>query len=601
MRLTRRDILKAGLLLPATWACGWPIRSFASSTVLAAETSQLDGEDVVFAHISDAHMRQSDAQGIIHLKTLLARVKAINPAFLLDTGDIADDNTGTSMENYLKAVDEVGGFSRYPDYVAGIPFVPVAGNHEFCGVVPGSPFPEYMGPTPPYVEPSAPTRHSFVVGNYRFVGTSSNPDWLETWPQQWLENQMALSCADGKPLILFHHHSPHGWMGDATELDITADGWAKIDTLAQEYPVLAYLCGHCHYDRLEAMPPGYVAHSNGRAVLRGSSGAATGPGALTLCALADGHINMNTSPGAYVFVVITRPGQYMKTQYHSEPVKALDCTKTAAASSTVVRAFARASGGGSIIQVSYSLDGGSAVAMRQIGSTPYWEATLDASGLSGEHTLAVTAKGNIGGWKPESTHAITCYLAGTVPARTSSACGSVNISLSLVEGWNLISVPFVPSSTALVDALSSIAGEYSEVFAYDAFDDQEPWKRHTPSAPDLLNNLNTMVPQRGYWLRMSAPATLYLAGEPLNPVSIPLRAGWNLVGYPSQTLRSVSDALASIAGQYDCVYAYDNSTPSGCWKTYNANAAPATNDLTEMVAGAGYWIHATADCTWTLS
>jgi hypothetical protein len=371
--------------------------------------------------------------------------------------------------------------------------------------------------------------------------------------------------------------------------------------------VLAYLCGHCHYDRLEAMPPGYLAHSNARAVLRNGAGTALSWGALTLYALADGHINLNTKPGYdnettpnnAVFLVITRPAQYIETQHPGGPLKSLDHTKTPSGMVTV-RAYARANGG-SITQVNYRLDAGAAVIMQRIGTTAYWEATLDARELSGRHTIKVTAKGLIGAeWRPESTHQITCYFAANVPARTAPGCGSVNMSLPLAQGWNLISVPFAPTDSDLAAALSSIEGQYSEVFAYDAFDSDTPWEHHTPGAPAPLNDLTAIQPQRGYWLRMSAAATLFVAGEPLSPASIALKAGWNLVGYPSQTTRPVATALASIAGQYDVVYAYDNATPSGHWKTYNVNASPPTNDLAEMVAGEGYWIHATADCTWTL-
>ncbi len=608
MPLSRRQLLRAGLALPAGLAAPWMRsgwRLAAQSVTPQADLTQLDGEDVVFAHISDAHMRPDDPFGVLHLKKVLERVRACNPAFLLETGDLTQDNTGASLESYLQAYDQQGGFSRYPDYGPGIPLIPVAGNHEFCGVIDeqngvivGSPFPEYMGPPPPYPQmPIAPTKHSFCVGNYRFVGTSSNPDWLETWPHLWLERELELSCADGRSAVLFHHHNPHGWMRpDAGELEISVEGSAKIDALAQRSPVLAYLCGHCHYERFEAMPPGYVAHSVARAVLRDGAGTATGPGPFSLYALADGHINLNVAPGPDVFVVTTRPGQFIETDVGGT-LKRLDYTRTLAAP-TSVRAYARARGG-SIAQVNYRLDGGPTVGMQRIGSTSYWEAPLDATPLSGSHSITVTAKAAIetpaGTWRPESSHEITCAFAASVPVRAAPACGSRRLVLPLAPGWNLVSVPFVPLHNTLPAALSSIEGSYSAVLAYDVA--TETWLRYSPNGPAMLNNLTSITPRRGYWILMTREASLYLSGEPLTPSSIALKAGWNLVGYPGQNPLPATEALASIAGKYDCVYAYENSADPQ-WRTYIVDSV--ANSLDHMVPGVGYWILATTDCTWVV-
>jgi hypothetical protein len=607
MRLSRRQLLRGGVLLPSLLLP--PTLGAATCAALAeplpqADLNHLDGEDVVFAHISDTHMRPTDPEGVQHLRTLLTRIRAANPAFLLDTGDLADDNTGASLSSYLTAVDQAGGYSRYPTYAPGIPLIAVAGNHDYCGVVyekggvlQGSPFPEYMGPPPPYPYlPIAPTRHSFTVGNYRFVGTSGHPDWLETWPQTWLERQLELSCADGRSAVLFHHHCYNGWMGDAHELEISPEGSTRIDTLAQRYPVLAYLCGHCHYERLEAMPPGYVAHAVARSVLRDrSSGIATGPGPFALCALAEGHINFNIVPNDHVsdvFVVVTRPAQYLETQFRDGPLKRLEQSKTLAGP-TKVRAYARAKRG-TITRADYQLDDGPRRPMQRLGTSAYWEATFDASALSGIHTLRVIAKADIGGWEPEAAHQITCCFADSVPTRPTAACGSRRLVQPLAAGWNLISLPFIPTRPAITDALQSIQGAYTDVLAYDAA--AAAWLRYSPSVPAQFNTLSTLAPQRGYWLHMSRPATLYVSGEPLTPANIALRPGWNLVGFPSAAAQPISQALASIAGQYDCVYAYDSTMASGEWRTYIVGEV--SSDLESLEPGQGYWIYAKTNCTW---
>jgi hypothetical protein len=83
------------------------------------------------------------------------------------------------------------------------------------------------------------------------------------------------------------------------------------------------------------------------------------------------------------------------------------------------------------------------------------------------------------------------------------------------------------------------------------------------------------------------------------PVSttIPLCVGWNLISYPSAAPVPLPGALASIAGKYDLVYAYDAADLADPWKQYDPLAPPEINDLTEMGPKRGYWIRMTEATT----
>lgn len=73
---------------------------------------------------------------------------------------------------------------------------------------------------------------------------------------------------------------------------------------------------------------------------------------------------------------------------------------------------------------------------------------------------------------------------------------------------------------------------------------------------------------------------------------IPLQPGWNLIGYPVQGTRPVSEALASIAGQYSLVYGFDDkSTADDPWSVYVPDENTWMNDLEEFRFGHGYWIY----------
>jgi len=71
--------------------------------------------------------------------------------------------------------------------------------------------------------------------------------------------------------------------------------------------------------------------------------------------------------------------------------------------------------------------------------------------------------------------------------------------------------------------------------------------------------------------------------------------GWNFVSerlIPTST--AVADLFASISGKYDIVQAYVN----GAWKSYTPGYG---GELTTADQKMGLWIHATQDCTWTVS
>lgn len=81
-----------------------------------------------------------------------------------------------------------------------------------------------------------------------------------------------------------------------------------------------------------------------------------------------------------------------------------------------------------------------------------------------------------------------------------------------------------------------------------------------------------------------------------SPTTIPLVAGWNLVSIPVQPTDSdITEVLASIAGHYDLVYAYNGCDVADPWKSYNPSAPPFANDLTDVDSSMGLWIHMTSE------
>ncbi len=180
------------------------------------------------------------------------------------------------------------------------------------------------------------------------------------------------------------------------------------------------------------------------------------------------------------------------------------------------------------------------------------------------------------------------YTPTSTSTPTSTPVPVMTSIVQLAAGWNLISHSWAQQSMALTEVLRPIEGDYSLVYAYDAFNDSDPWKSYDPSRPSFLNNLTYVDAKMGFWVLVATPSSLTLSGTAPGATNISLQQGWNLIGYPSVQDYPVSEALASISGKYTQVCAYDAFDPADVWKCYDPTQP--TNDLATMGPDRGYWI-----------
>jgi PKD repeat protein len=213
--------------------------------------------------------------------------------------------------------------------------------------------------------------------------------------------------------------------------------------------------------------------------------------------------------------------------------------------------------------------------------------------------------------KYDQTVIIYASIGDTVYIRTRDGAGNVSqsysrvitdawVSLPLVTGWNLVSFRLHPTSTAITDVLSSLAGNYDLLYAWDASGAHAGagnWMRYAPGIPG--NTLATLDETQGFWIRMTTADTLEMTGSVPTTTNISLStnaSGWNLVGYPSDETRSLPEALETHGvTAYTLVYAY-HANDSDTWKRY-APGVPG-NDLLEVAPGWGYWIKVGTTSTW---
>ena len=171
-----------------------------------------------------------------------------------------------------------------------------------------------------------------------------------------------------------------------------------------------------------------------------------------------------------------------------------------------------------------------------------------------------------------------------------------DVVVELTTGWNLISLYMQPVDAGLSSVLSTIEGKYDSIWAYDAVAGK--WQKYEPDGLSFLNDLNKIEAGKGYWVMMNQPGTLVTQGTP--PAStIQLKAGWNLIGYNSQSPISISDYLSIVADTCNAIWTYDSG--AGQWLRYDADAPSFLNSLNDLKPGSGYWVDVSSDCVWNIA
>jgi hypothetical protein len=171
--------------------------------------------------------------------------------------------------------------------------------------------------------------------------------------------------------------------------------------------------------------------------------------------------------------------------------------------------------------------------------------------------------------------------------------------IQLNKGWNLISVPYVPTDSDIkkvfADILPNIAYESnsSTILQYDATynNNEGKWYKAKPNSAGtgFTGTVQDILPGYGYWVKMDKADTLYGIEENFNPGQVLMPSvdlatqSWNLVGRyginPTQMLPN--DAFESLEGHY-----YENSI-------YESTDGNSYSKADTIDLGKGYWVRTT--------
>jgi hypothetical protein len=157
---------------------------------------------------------------------------------------------------------------------------------------------------------------------------------------------------------------------------------------------------------------------------------------------------------------------------------------------------------------------------------------------------------------------------------------------TLVPTATLISSPLLLSDSNIGSIVAPVQSTITQVRTFDPV--AGTWPGYDPSKP--VNSLSTVDHTMGMWAVSNTDTYMDFTGTiPGVTVDIQLQMGWNLVGYPSMTDRTVADALSLIT--YDRIEGFD---PTGPYYLREMT----TGDW--MTAGQAYWIHVSSAQLWSV-
>lgn len=166
---------------------------------------------------------------------------------------------------------------------------------------------------------------------------------------------------------------------------------------------------------------------------------------------------------------------------------------------------------------------------------------------------------------------------------------SSNHTIPLEEGWNLISTPFANVDQSIDNVLLDIIGKWDYILTYDPTATSH-WRSNATYKPSQLNDLSSLDHTHGFWINITeAGVSLFLEGYEVQ-TTVQLRAGWNLIGYP--TLNNTTTIAEALAGTgYTRVEGFNATAP------YHVEMLA---DDYVMMPGDGYWVHVPADVGWVV-
>ena len=154
---------------------------------------------------------------------------------------------------------------------------------------------------------------------------------------------------------------------------------------------------------------------------------------------------------------------------------------------------------------------------------------------------------------------------------------SVTQTVSLVQGWNLVSLHTQPADMSP-----------SSVFTghFDVIEEMRTLRgAFNTTWPLFLNSIKQLNLADSYWIKANAARSdIQVTGEPPTSTVINLTKGWNLIGFPSVGPQATVDLFKSLSDKN----AVDRIIGNGEFYDFVFNSI--LNNLQNFTPGEGYWV-----------
>jgi len=164
-------------------------------------------------------------------------------------------------------------------------------------------------------------------------------------------------------------------------------------------------------------------------------------------------------------------------------------------------------------------------------------------------------------------------------------------NITLYNGWNLISLPLLPSDTAIDEVIPAETAENGDWIYADTPGEELSWKyaKYWDGWDDYGSGLLNLTPGEGYlYNREGEQVNLTIIGEPISSMNTTIYTEWNLVGYAGMESPSLGDIINE---PYNGDWIYADTPGEGLgWKyaKYWDGWDDYGSGLTNLTAGEGY-------------
>jgi parallel beta-helix repeat protein len=158
---------------------------------------------------------------------------------------------------------------------------------------------------------------------------------------------------------------------------------------------------------------------------------------------------------------------------------------------------------------------------------------------------------------------------------------------SMSPGPNLVSIPLIQYDERIAAVLQTLS--FDKLWFYNSF--EQEWKTLIKSKP-YLGDLTHLNHTMGFWVNVTEESNLTVAGLVPSQIWIPLRVGWNLVGFPSFLENYTIEDMIVLTGAIERVEGFDASASPYFLKLLQ--------DSDVLQVGQGYWVRVAWDTFWII-